>query len=74
MRSFDRRDVTFAQAREELSRTLADDCDDVTGNRDERIAEAVRTLRDKYPDLDEQMTERLMGEEKRQPISRRDPI
>ena len=74
MRSFDRRDVTYAQAREELSRTLADDCDEVAGDRDERIAELVRTLKDKYPDLDEQMTERLMGEEKRQPIRRRDPI
>ena len=73
MRSFDRRDVTYAQAREELSRTLSDDCE-VTGDRDERIAELVRTLKDKYPDLDEQMTERLMGDEKRQPISRRDPI
>ena len=74
MRSFDRRDVTYAQAREELSRTLADEGDEVAGDRDERIAELVRTLKNKYPDLDEQMTERLMGEEKRQPISRRDPI
>jgi hypothetical protein len=73
MRSFDRRDVTYAQAREELSRTLADERE-VTGDRDERIAELVRTLKTKYPDLDEQMTERLVGEEKRQPIVQRDPI
>ena len=73
MRSFDRREVTYAQARAELSQTLADDCEEA-GDRDERIAEAVRTLKDKYPDLDEQMSERLMGDEKRQPISRRDPI
>ena len=74
MRSFDRRDVTYAQAREELSRTLADDCDEASGDRDERIADLVRTLKTKYPDLDEQMTERLIGDEKRQPIRRRDPI
>jgi hypothetical protein len=73
MRSFERRDVAYTQAREELSRTLADDCE-VTGDRDERIAELVRSLKTKYPDLDEQMTERLMGEEKRQPITQRDPI
>ena len=74
MRSFDRREVTYAQARAELSQTLADDCEEASGDLDERIAEAVRTLKDKYPDLDDQMSERLMGDEKRQPISRRDPI
>ncbi|MEX2283608.1 MAG: hypothetical protein WEE89_14080 [Gemmatimonadota bacterium] len=62
MRSFDRREVSYAQARAELTRTMAESSELPDQDRDERLARVVRGLQDKYPDLDDQMTRRLLGD------------
>jgi hypothetical protein len=64
MPRFDRREVSYTQARAELERTIADGSmsDLPEHDRDERIAKIVRGLQQKYPDLDDQLSRQLMGE------------
>src|SRR5688500_3576331 len=56
MRSFDRREVSYAQARAELTRTMAEVSELPDQDRGEHLERLVRGLQDKYPDLDDQMT------------------
>lgn len=76
MPGFNRREVSYTQARNELIRTLHDEftADLPEHDRGERVAELVRELADRYPDLDDQMTRRLMGEAMRDDGSWQDPI
>jgi hypothetical protein len=43
-------------------------------DRGERVAEIVRDLKDRYPDLDDQMGRRLMGEGMRVQTGWNDPL
>jgi hypothetical protein len=43
-------------------------------NRGNRVAELVRDLGDRYPDLDDQMSQRLMGEAMERRRVYRDPV
>ena len=76
MAGFNRRDVSYTQARNELMRTIHDEftSDLPEHDRGERVAELVRDLADRYPDLDDQMTRRLMGEAMRDNGGWQDPI
>lgn len=75
MRSFDRREVSYAQARAELTRTMADASELPDEDRGERLERLVRGLQHKYPDLDDQMTRRLLGDGMhRRRYDVRDPI
>lgn len=76
MGSFDRREVAYTQARNELFRRMdaefAGDLEDA--DRSQRVSAIVRELQGRYPDLDEPMTQRLMGEGLNGPPGFRDPI
>jgi hypothetical protein len=76
MPSFDRREVSYTQARNELMRTIQDEfiSDLPEHDRGERVRELVHDLADRYPDLDEQMTRRLMGEAMRGGTGWTDPV
>jgi len=64
MPGFDKRETAYAQARSELMNELlragAFDMDE--HERGETVARIVRDLERSYPELDEQMGRRLMGE------------
>ncbi len=64
MPGFDKREAAYAQARtqlmHELLRAGAFDMDEHT--RGETVARVVRDLERNFPELDEQMTRRLVGE------------
>jgi hypothetical protein len=64
MSGFDKRDAAYAEARTELMhellRTGAFDMDE--HERGENVARIARGLQEKYPDLDDQMVRRLIGE------------
>ena len=64
MPGFNRRDISYVQARSELLRAIDDEfiSDLPDHDRGERVAEIVRDLKDRYPDLDDQLGRRLMGE------------
>jgi len=72
---FDKREVSYTQARNDLMRTIRDEfiTDLPEHDRGERVAELVRDLSDQYPDLDDQMSRRLMGEAMRAD-EYRDPV
>src|SRR5687768_15974221 len=72
---FDKREVSYTQARNDLMRTIRDEfiTDLPEHDRGERVAELVRELSDQYPDLDDQMSRRLMGEAMRAD-DYRDPV
>ena len=76
MARFNRREVSFAQARAELNRTLADQFDEGLPEpyRGERLARIARELQSKYPDLDESTANTLVGEgvERRERV--KDPV
>jgi len=64
MPGFDKREAAYAQARNDLLHEMLrgglfemDEHD-----RGENVAKIVRQLREKYPELDDQMTRRLVGE------------
>lgn len=64
MAGFDKRETAYTQARDELLYEMLrgglfemDDHD-----RGANVAKIVRHLREKYPELDDQMTRRLVGE------------
>lgn len=69
MPGFNKRDVAYTEAREELIRALADRGISYLDEheRGEQIARIVRNLSDRHPELDEQMSRRLMGEGMRRP-------
>ncbi len=64
MAGFDRRETAYAQARGELMSELlragAFDMDE--HRRGETVSRIVRELEHRHPELDEQMTRRLVGE------------
>lgn len=64
MPGFDKREAAYTEARAELMHELlragAFDMDE--HERGENVARIARDLQAKYPDLDEQMTRRLIGE------------
>ncbi len=64
MPGFDKREATYAEARSELMNELlragAFDMDE--HHRGETVSRIVRDLGRKHPELDEQMTRRLVGE------------
>ena len=76
MPNFDRREVSYTQARNELIRTIQDEfiSDLPETDRGDRVREIVYELADRYPDLDEQMTRRLMGEGLRGSAQWSDPV
>lgn len=76
MPRFDRREVSYTQARNELIRTIHDEfiSDLPEHDKGERVREIVYELADRYPDLDEQMTRRLMGEGMRGSAGWTDPV
>lgn len=64
MPGFDKRDAAYAQARSDLLHEMLRgglfDMDE--HERGENVAQIVRSLQERYPELDEQMTRRLVGE------------
>lgn len=76
MGAFDRREVTYTQARNELFRRMdsefASELDEQ--DRSQRVSEIVRDLQARFPDLDDPMTERLIGEGLSATPGFRDPI
>ncbi len=76
MPSIDRRDVSYVQARAELARSIAEESVSELSEPDRgvRLARLVRVLQDKYPDLDDQMRRRLMGDGMRQQTALHDPV
>jgi len=76
MSLFDRREVAYTQARNELFRRMdiefAGDLDDA--DRTRRVSTIVRELQAEYPDLDEPLTRRLLGEGLSTSPEFRDPI
>lgn len=69
MPGFNKRDVAYTEAREELMRHLADSGISYLDEheRGEEVARIVRDLTDRHPELDEQMGRRLIGEGIRRP-------
>jgi hypothetical protein len=64
MPGFDKRDVAYTEARDALMRELKREGVSYLDEheRGEEVARIVRALERKYPELDEQMTRRLVGE------------
>ncbi len=64
MPGFDKRETAYTLARSDLLHEMLRgglfDMDE--HDRGENVAQIVRALKEKYPDLDEQMTRRLVGE------------
>lgn len=64
MPGFDKREAAYTQARSDLLHEMLRgglfDMDE--HDRGENVARIVRQLRDRYPELDDQMTRRLVGE------------
>jgi|GEM_PF-529462 len=64
MPGFDKRDAAYTQARSDLLHEMLRgglfDMDE--HERGENVAQIVRGLKEKYPELDDQMTKRLVGE------------
>jgi hypothetical protein len=64
MPGFNKRDTAYTQARSDLLHEMLRgglfDMDE--HERGANVAQIVRNLKGRYPDLDEQMTRRLMGE------------
>lgn len=64
MPGFDKREAAYTQARSDLLHEMLRgglfDLDE--HDRGANVARIVRQLREKYPELDDQMTRRLMGE------------
>ena len=76
MPGFDHREISFVQARNDLMRAIDDEfiAELPEHDRGERVAEIVRDLKDRYPDLDEQMGRRLHGEGMRVQPGYNDPV
>ena len=76
MPGVDRREVSYTQARNELIRTLQDEfvAELAEPDRGRIVAELVRGLQGRYPDLDDQLTRRLLGEGMRIRPAWRDPL
>lgn len=76
MPGFDKREVSYTQARNELMRVIQDEFigDLPEHDKGERIRELVDDLAGRYPDLDDQMTRRLMGEGMRGGSGWTDPV
>lgn len=76
MPGFDHREISFVQARNDLMRAIDDEfiAELPEHDRGERVAEIVRDLKDRYPDLDEQMGRRLQGEGMRVQPGYNDPV
>ena len=64
MAGLDKRDADYTEAREELMREISDRGLSYLDEpqRGDAIREIVRRLGDRHPDLDDQLTRRLMGE------------
>lgn len=70
MPGFDKREVAYTQAREELMKRMRESGISYLDepDRGDRIAHIVRGIAEEFPDLDEQMSRRLVGEAmRRQP-------
>ena len=64
MPGFDKRDVAYTEARDELMRELKREGVSYLDEheRGQEVVRIVRALEQKYPEMDEQMARRLVGE------------